>query len=262
MGGRDIHDDWGEHEPVKMTAVGILGKSSNVGTLMIAQKVGPTAFAQELAKFGLGKKTGIELPGEESGSYPAMSQWSGTSFANLPIGQGVSMTLLQLVDMYQAIGNKGVLVSPTIVAGTGRDGTFTPSKIRSTTQVMKPSTAATLLDMLRGPIQSGDWYTKGTGKAAAITGYQVAGKTGTAQQVDPVTKAYSRTLNTATFAGIVPADNPKFAIAIMIDAPINGSEGGGSAAPLFHQIASYALRQADVPPSPTVAPIYDLYVRP
>jgi len=260
MGGRLIHDDWA-HDPVKMTAVGILGKSSNVGTLMIAQQVGPTAFAQELAKFGLGKKTGIELPGEQSGSYPAESQWSGTSFANLPIGQGVSMTLLQLVDMYQAIGNRGVLVSPTIVAGTGKDGTFTPSKIRSTTQVMKPSTAATLLDMLRGPIQSGDWYTKGTGKAAAIAGYQVAGKTGTAQQVDPVTKAYSRTLNTATFAGIVPADNPKFAIAIMIDAPINGSEGGGSAAPLFHQIASYALRQANVPPSATAAPVYDLYVR-
>jgi cell division protein FtsI (penicillin-binding protein 3) len=153
-------------------------------------------------------------------------------------------------------------VSPTILAGTSTDGTFTPSKIRSTTEVMKPSTAATLLDMLRGPIQGGDWYTRGTGKAAAVPGYQVAGKTGTAQQVDPVTKAYSQTLTTATFAGIVPADHPRFAIAIMIDAPVNGSEGGDSAAPLFHQIASYALRQADVPPSATAAPVYDLYVRP
>lgn len=259
IGGRNIHDAWG-HGPIDMTATGVLAKSSNVGTLMIAEKVGPTAFAQELAKYGLGKKTGIELPGESAGSYPAESQWSATSFANLPIGQGVSMTLLQLVDMYQAIGNKGVLVSPTIVAGTTKDGVFTPSKPTSTSRVMKPTTAATLLGMLRATVQSGDLNHRGTAKAAAIPGYQIAGKTGTAQQVDPVTKAYSETLTTATFAGVAPADNPKFAIAIMLNAPVNGSEGGESAAPLFHQIASYALRAADVAPSATAAPVYDLYV--
>jgi len=260
MGGREVHDAW-PHDPVRMTATGILGKSSNVGTLMIAQQVGADAFAAQLARMGLGKKTGIELPGESSGFYPPQSQWSATSFANLPIGQGVSMNVLQLVDMYQAIGNKGVLISPTIIAGTSKSGVYTPSKPQSSSQVMKPATAATLLDMLRGPIQGGNWYTKGTGTAAAVTGYQVAGKTGTAQQVDPVTKSYSRTLTTATFAGIVPADHPKFAIAIMIDAPINGSEGGDSAAPLFHQIAAYALRAADVAPSATPAPIYDLYLQ-
>ncbi len=259
MGGRNIHDAWG-HGPINMTATGILAKSSNVGTLMIAQKVGPTAFAQELAKYGLGRKTGIELPGESPGSYPPQSQWSATSFANLPIGQGVSMTLLQLVDMYQAIGNKGVLVSPTIIAGTSRDGVFTAAKPTATSQVMKPTTAATLLGMLRATVQSGDLNHRATAKAAAIPGYQIAGKTGTAQQVDPVTKAYSDTLTTATFAGVAPADDPKFAIAIMLDAPVNGSEGGESAAPLFHQIAAYELRADDVAPSPTPAPIYDLYV--
>ncbi|WP_172832281.1 peptidoglycan D,D-transpeptidase FtsI family protein [Nakamurella panacisegetis] len=261
MGGRQIHDAWA-HSPVQMTATGILGKSSNVGTLMIAQKVGANTFAAELAKMGLGRKTGIELPGESAGYYPDQANWSATSFANLPIGQGVSMTLLQLVDMYQAIGNKGVMVAPTIIAGTTKNGVYTPAKIKSSTRVMKATTAQTLLDMLRGPIQGGNWYTKGTGTSAAITGYQVAGKTGTAQQVDPTTKAYSQTLTNATFAGIVPADNPKYAIAIMIDAPVNGSEGGDSAAPLFHKIASYALRSADVPPSKTAAPIYNLYVPP
>ena len=259
MGGRNIHDAWG-HGPINMTATGILAKSSNVGTLMIAKKVGPTAFAQELAKYGLGKKTGIELPGESAGSYPPQSQWSATSFANLPIGQGVSMTLLQLVDMYQAIGNKGVLVSPTIIAGTTKDGVFTASKPTATSQVMKPTTAATLLGMLRATVQSGDLYHRGTAKAAAVPGYQIAGKTGTAQQVDPTTHAYSDTLTTATFAGVAPADNPKFAVAIMLDAPVNGSEGGESAAPLFHKIASYVLRADNVPPSPVAAPIYDLYV--
>ncbi len=259
MGGREIHDAW-PHDPVKMTATGVLGKSSNVGTLMIAQKLGPTAFAQELTKYRLGEQTGIELPGESAGSYPPQSQWSATSFANLPIGQGISMTMLQLVDMYQAIGNKGVMVSPTVVAGTTHNGVYTPSKPRSTTQVMKPSTAATLLGMLRGTVQGGDWFHNGTAPKAAITGYQVAGKTGTAQQIDPVTHAYSQTVTTATFAGVVPADNPKFAIAIMIDAPADSAEGGDSAAPLFHQIASYALRAADVPPSAKAAPIYNLYV--
>ncbi len=259
VGGREIHDA-SVHSPIQMTATGVLAKSSNVGTLMIAQQLGPTAFAQELTKYRLGQKTGIELPGESAGSYPPQSQWSATSFANLPIGQGISMTLLQLVDMYQAIGNKGVMVTPTIINGTTKDGVFTPSKAPSTTAVMKPTTAATLLGMLRGTVQGGDYFHKGTGTSAAITGYQVAGKTGTAQQVDPVTHGYSQTVTTATFAGVVPADNPRFAIALMIDAPVNGSEGGESAAPLFHRIASYALRAANVPPSSTAAPIYDLYL--
>ncbi len=261
IGGRDIHDDWGEHAPAKMTATGVLAKSSNVGTLMIAQKVGATPFSQELAKYGLGKKTGIELPGESAGYYPAQSQWSATSFANLPIGQGINMTMVQLVDMYQAIGNKGVLVSPTVIAGTSKDGVYTPAKPRPTSIVMKPSTAATLLAMLRGTVQAGDHYHKGTGTAAAIDGYQVAGKTGTAQKVNQQTKAYSDTLVTATFGGVVPADNPRFAVAIMIDEPVGGSEGGTTAAPLFHKIASYELRALDVPPSPTAAPIYDLYLQ-
>ncbi len=261
MGGRDIHDAW-VHSTRQFTATGILAKSSNVGTLMIAQKVGEGAFAQELTKFGLGQKTGIELPGESAGSYPATSQWSATTFANLPIGQGVQMTLLQLVDMYQAIANKGVLVEPTVIAGTVRNGVDNPAAPRPTRQVMKAGTAATLLGMLRATIGHSDSDHRGTGWKADIAGYQVAGKTGTAQQVDPTTKAYSNSLYNSTFAGIVPADNPKYAIAIMLDAPQAGSEGGASAAPLFHDVAAYAMRAADVPPSATPAPIYDLYPKP
>ncbi|MDQ2737857.1 MAG: penicillin-binding transpeptidase domain-containing protein, partial [Actinomycetota bacterium] len=141
-----------------------------------------------------------------------------------------------------------------------KNGVYTPSAPRATTQVMKPTTASVLLGMLRATVQTGDLNHRGTGKNAAIPGYQVAGKTGTAQQIDPRTKAYSHTLTTATFAGVVPADNPKYAVAIMLDAPKNGTEGGDGAAPLFHQIAAYALRAADVAPSPAPAPIYDLYV--
>ena len=303
-GGHVLHDAW-SHGPITMTATGVLGKSSNVGTVMIADQVGPDAFAAMLGKFGLGRKTGIQLPGEDSGSFPPLSQWSGTSFANLPIGQGISMTLVQLASMYAAIANGGVLVSPTILAGTtshgpigpdgqpvsgarasaaGPDGTaaapggtgaagpgpvsgtgggtggFTAAPPPASSRVMSPATAATLLRMLAGPIQCGDRNHRGTACAAAITGYQVAGKTGTAQQIDRVTKAYSDTEVTATFAGIVPADHPRYSIAIMLDAPAGGSEGGTTAAPLFHQIAASALRSAGIAPSPAGPPSVDLYV--
>lgn len=257
MGDATVSDAW-FHPTERFTATGILAESSNVGTLKIAQRLGPEVWDSYERRFGVGTPTGIELPGESSGYLPPMSQWSGSTFANLPFGQGQSMTVLQLASIYQTFANDGVRVLPRIVQSvTTPDGKTVATRQPAGQRVITAATAATVRTMLESVTLPG-----GTGVRAAIAGYRVAGKTGTAQQVDPVTKAYSRTLNTATFAGIVPADNPKFAIAIMIDAPINGSEGGGSAAPLFHQIASYALRQADVPPSSTVAPIYDLYVRP
>jgi len=255
-----VHDAW-VHGPVDMTATGILAKSSNVGTLMIAKKVGPDAFLDEAEKFGQGVRTGIQLPAESSGQLPAQSTWSASTFGNLPIGQGVSITLLQLAGMYQAIANGGVRVAPTVVANTTIDGQTVATPAGATTQVMSKANARTLLDMLRATTQDGDMNHHGTAPAAAITGYQVAAKTGTAQKVDPNTNEYSQTQITSTFAGIVPADNPKYVIAIMLDDPKGNSPAGTtSCAPLFHDIAAYAMRAADVPPSPTAAPIYDLYV--
>jgi len=173
----------------------------------------------------------------------------------------VSESLLQLAGMYQAIANNGVRITPTLVASTTVDGISTPSPPGQQTVAMSPQTAHTLLDMLHGPIQGGDNYHRGTAPQAAITGYQVAGKTGTAQQVDENTGEYSKTAITSTFAGIVPADNPKYVIAIMLDNPHGNSPAGTtSCAPLFHDIAAYAMRAADVPPSATEAPVYDLYV--
>jgi len=260
VGGITVHDAWA-HGPVDMTATGILAKSSNVGTLMIAQQVGPDAFLDEAKKFGQGVRTGIQLPAESSGVLPAQSTWSASTFGNLPIGQGVSITLLQLAGMYQAIANGGVRVAPSIVGSTTVDGQQTPAPAGATTQVMSPDNAHTLLGMLRGTIQDGDTNHRGTAPKAAITGYQVAGKTGTAQKVDPETNDYSKTAITSTFAGVVPADNPKYVVAIMLDDPKGNSPAGTtSCAPLFHDVAAYALRAADVPPSTSEAPIYDLYV--
>ncbi len=253
LGGRTIHDAW-SHGEIEMTATGILAKSSNVGTLHIANEVGPDAYAAELKKFGLGTKTGIELGGESAGELMDESQWSTTTFANLPIGQGLSMTLVQLASMYQAIGNNGVRLAPTLVVGTDINGHHTASAPQPGTTVMTASTAQTLLGMLRGTVQDGDIGHKGTAAGAQINGYQVAGKTGTAQQV--VNGKYSNTAYTSTFAGLVPADNPRFVIAIMLDAPQNGK----NSVPLFHDIAAYAMRAFDVAPSATPAPIYDLYL--
>jgi cell division protein FtsI (penicillin-binding protein 3) len=258
IGGHTVHDAW-PHARVGMTATGILGKSSNVGTLMLAQQVGEDSFFAQLTKFGLGQKSGIQLPADSAGSVPPLSQWSATSFANLPIGQGVSVTLVQLADMYQAIANGGVRVPATIVGSTAKGGVTTAIPARKGVRVMSTTSAHTLLDMLRGTVQGGDILHDGTAPKAALTGYQVAGKTGTAQQVDPKCGCYSETLVNATFAGILPADNPQFVIAVMLDAPAGGVEAGAAAAPLFHDLAAYTMRAFDVPPSTSAAPIYQLY---
>ncbi len=260
VGDVTVSDAWG-HGPIDMTATGILAKSSNVGTLMIAQKVGQDAFIDMAKKFGQGVKTGIQLPAETPGVFPALSSWSVSTFGNLPIGQGVSISLLQLAGMYQAIANGGVRIAPTIIASTGVNGEMTPNPPGAATQVMSPTNARTLLDMLRGTMQDGDTNHRGTAPQGAITGYQVAGKTGTAQKVDEAIGDYSQTEITSTFAGVVPADNPKYSVAIMMDDPKGDSPAGTtSCAPLFHDIAAYAMRAADVPPSATEAPVYDLYV--
>ncbi|GAA2014374.1 cell division protein FtsI [Nakamurella flavida] len=261
-----VKDAW-SHGPIDMTATGILAKSSNVGTLMIAQEVGPDAFMAKAKLFGQGVRSGVQLPSDAKGVLPDPSTWSSSTFANLPIGQGVSMNLVQLAGMYQAIANDGVRITPTLVRSMTENGVAVPVPTQrglaapgTAVTVMSPETAHTLRDMLRGTVQDGDTAHRGTAPAAAITGYQVAGKTGTAQQVDPETQDYSQTVVTTTFGGFVPADDPVYSIALMLDAPNSSGPGGSSAAPLFHEIAAYAMRQADVPPSATAAPVYDLYV--
>jgi cell division protein FtsI (penicillin-binding protein 3) len=244
FGGVNIHDAWW-HPVQKFTATGILAESSNVGTLMLAQKVGPQSFFDYLKKFGLGAKTGVELPGESAGLLPDISTWSGSTFANLPIGQGVAMTSLQLASMYQTIANNGQRIPPRIVQSvTNPDGSLTQTPQPAAVQVVSAKTAQTVKTMLESVMLKG-----GTGTKAAIPGYRVAGKTGTAQQPDPTTGRYSDSVYWDTFAGMAPADNPQFAVSIMIDNPAHGLHGGDVAAPLFKDIASYELSAARIPPS-------------
>ncbi|MDQ2845546.1 MAG: penicillin-binding protein 2 [Actinomycetota bacterium] len=265
MGGITVGDAW-SHDPVDMTATGILAKSSNVGTLMIAQQVGEQAFYKQLIKFGIGSKTGVELNGEAAGRVPtwnadpAKSKWTASTFANLPIGQGVSMTMLQLASMYQGIANNGVRMPPTLIQSTTKNGVTTQAAPMPGTRVVSAKTSQALRLMLTATTQGGDMVHDGTAPAAAITGYQVAGKTGTAQQVDPKTRGYSQSMYTTTFAGILPADNPRYVVAISLDRPSGNREGGTSAAPLFHNFGAYLMNAMDVPPSKSQPPLRALYV--
>ena len=242
---RTISDAW-SHGTINLTLNGVLGRSSNVGTLMTAQRVGPDRFASMLESLGIGTRTGIELPGESPGSVPSREDWSGSTFGNLPIGQGLSMTTLQMASMYQAVANDGVRVPPRVVeAEVGADGVRTPSPTPEGVRAMSPETARTMRDMLQSVTQDGRGGNRGTGPQAAIPGYPVAGKTGTAQQVDPGCGCYSQSNYWITFAGMFPAQDPRYVVALMLDRP----PGGDSAAPLFHDIGAYLAQHGAVPVS-------------
>ena len=252
MSGVSVKDAW-DHGVAPYTATGVFGKSSNVGTLMLAQRVGEDRYADMLSRFGLGQRTDVGLPGESAGSVPSRDQWSGGTFANLPIGQGLSMTLLQMTGMYQAIANDGVRIPPRIVKATvDASGNRTETEAPEEVTVVSPQTASTVRDMFRSVTQNDTGNQRGTGVQAAVDGYQISGKTGTAQQVDPACKCYSNSNYWITFAGIAPADNPRYVVGIMLNAPTRSADGSGgqSAAPLFHNIASWMLQRDSVPLSP------------
>lgn len=253
MAGVTVKDAW-SHGTVNFTTTGVFGKSSNVGTLMLASRIGEDRFAEMLDKFGIGQETGIELPSESAGIYPSRSQWSGGTFANLPIGQGMSVSLLQMAGIYQTIANDGVRVQPRIIKSiVAANGKIMQQPAPATQQVVSAQTAQTVRTMFQAVTQADPTgLQQGTGPGAAVTGYQISGKTGTAQQVDPGCNCYSNSKYWITFAGIAPADNPRFVVALMLDNPQRGvhGEAGQSAAPLFHDIAAWLLNRDNIPTSP------------
>lgn len=255
---RTVHDAW-DHGTLNLTTTGVFAKSSNVGTLMLAQKVGPDRYADMLTRLGLGQRTGVGLPGESPGRVPPRGQWSGSTFGNLPIGQGLSMTVLQMAGMYQTVANDGVRVPPRIVrAKINPDGTRVEEPRPDGVRVVSKATATTVRNMFRAVAQKAPNGNSGTAPSAALIGYQISGKTGTAQQVDKATGRYSDSKYWITFAGILPADNPRFVVGIMLDAPNYGGPDGRSAAPLFHEVASYLAQRYHIPMSKEPSPIVPL----
>lgn len=217
----------------------ILQNSSNVGTVMIAQRLGQKKTHEWIQKFGFGAKTGFDYPGEVSGSLPTFEDWSGVSILNIPIGQGVSVTMAQIAEAYGAIANGGRMVPPHIVRKIG-DRVITHPRGQ---QIMSPRTAEQVNIMLQKVVSD-----DGTGKEAKIDGYIVGGKTGTANKIDPKTGEYTDTY-IASFVGYAPATKPGIVVAVMVDEPAAGSfYGGDVAAPAFEQITAFALRQLHISP--------------
>lgn len=236
---RTIHDDT-EHGDETLTTAQILAQSSNVGAIKIGALEGKRKFASWVAKFGFGRRTGVELPGEEIGQVLPADRYSGSSMGNLPIGQGQLVTPLQMASAYAAIANGGILRAPHIIGAVGSE----PQTLPPARRVISAATAASLRQMLEGVLAPG-----GTASEVSIPGYQLAGKTGTASKVDAATGEYSKTAYVASFMGFAPASNPKLLCAVIVDEPQNGSIFGGTvAAPAFGQIMSFALPYLRIAP--------------
>ena len=237
---RTIHDDT-EHGVEPLTTAQILARSSNVGAIKIGLLEGAASFNDWVRRFGFGVRTGIELPGEETGLVLPLSHYSGSSMGNLPIGQGQLVTPLQMASAYAAIANGGILRPPRIIGSVGDR----PQPQAAGRRVISAATAAELRRMLEGVLAPG-----GTASQVSIPGYQLAGKTGTANKVEPATGQYSETAYVVSFLGFAPASDPKLLCAVIVDEPHSGSGvfGGTVAAPAFGQIMSFALPYLRIPP--------------
>jgi cell division protein FtsI (penicillin-binding protein 3) len=236
---RTIHDAE-EHGEETLTTAEILAQSSNVGAIKIGMLEGANTFNEWVHRYGFGARTGVELPGEETGATLPLSEYSGSSMGNLPIGQGELVTPMQMVTAYSAIANGGILRQPHIIAAI--DGRSQPEPAGH--RVISTITAAEIRHMLEGVLGP-----NGTASEVSVPGYQLAGKTGTASKIDPATGEYSETAYVASFIGFAPALNPKLLCAVIVDEPASGSIYGGTvAAPAFGQIMSFALPYLRIPP--------------
>ncbi|MDI5970250.1 penicillin-binding protein 2 [Streptomyces sp. SL13] len=254
-GDRVFHDDT-DHGTEDLTLAGVLAESSNMGTIMATGQLGSTQAQADrvlysyLKKFGIGDPTGLDFPGETPGILAAPQDWSTSQQYTIPFGQGLSVNAMQATSIYSTIANGGVRVTPSLVRGTtGPDGRFTPASAPRRTRVVTAATAKSVTQMLESVVGS----EMGTGTMAQIPGYQVAGKTGTANRVDPATGRYHG--YTSSFMGFAPADDPRVTVSCVIQNPTVGSYFGGSiCGPVFKQVMEFALKTLQVPPSGAQAP--------
>ena len=233
---RVIHDAE-QRGTVNYSVAQILAHSSNIGAITLAQMLGRARLSSWITRFGFGHTTGIDFPGESPGIVLPPEKWSGSTIGNVPIGQGIAVTPVQMAAAYAAIANRGVWSRPHLVDHVGGGGR--PSLYRR--RLVSRRTAGQLMAMLK------DVVAEGTGQYAAISGYQVAGKTGTAQKPDSH-GGYATGRYVASFVGIVPASRPRFVVLVAVDEPHGAIWGGVVAAPAFQQIARFDLQYLEVPP--------------
>uniref|UniRef100_UPI0005A7AE36 peptidoglycan D,D-transpeptidase FtsI family protein n=1 Tax=Streptacidiphilus melanogenes TaxID=411235 RepID=UPI0005A7AE36 len=244
---RVFHDDVA-HGTEQLTLNGVLAQSSNIGTILAAEHLGSTQSQADqvlydyLTKFGIGRPSGLDFPGETQGILPPPQQWNGSQQYTIPFGQGLAVNALQTTSVYSTIANGGVRVAPTLVEGiTGPDGRYTQAPAPATTRVVSTGVAQQLAEMLQSVVGS----EQGTGTMAQIPGYLVAGKTGTANRA--TASGYSG--YTASFIGFAPADKPRLTVSCVIQKPVGAHFGGELCGPVFKQVMEFALKTLDVPPT-------------
>ncbi|HYL85959.1 MAG TPA: penicillin-binding transpeptidase domain-containing protein [Candidatus Angelobacter sp.] len=242
-----------DHKPFGLLTVSdILAQSSDVGAIKIALRLGAPKFYDYLRAFGFGQLTGVDLPGESKGLLRRLENWSAISIGSISMGQEVGVTPIQLISAVSAIANGGVLYKPHVVAKLQRGETTLPAEGPLATaepkRVIRPETAATLRRMMEGVILNG------TGTLAHLEGWTAAGKTGSAQKIDPATGRYSATQLIASFTGFAPISNPAVTILVSLDSPVGEHEGGQVAAPVFKRIAEQVLPYLEVPRDVPIGP--------
>ena len=242
-----------DHEPhpdQRLTTAGVLAVSSNTGSIQIGEMLSNDKLYDYLTKFGIGSKTGSGLPGESRGILPKVADWSGTTAPTVAFGQGYSVTAMQATSVFATIANDGVRVSPTVIAGSSdASGNYTPSATRESVRVISADTAAKMRLMMESVVSA-----NGTAPSAAIPGYRVAGKTGTAQRIDDTCGCYRG--YTASFIGFAPADNPAYVISVTIQDPKGLHWGGYLGGPVFKKVMSFVLQSKGIAPTGTkVVPI-------
>ena len=229
-------EDAEEHGTENLSVAEILAKSSNIGAVEIGLQLGATRFSRWIDRFGFGHPTGVQFPGEEKGIVPKLDEYSGSTMGNLPMGQGLSVTPMQMIAGYAAIADGGILRPPQLVERIGDEAVHEPRGRR----VISPAVAEQVRTMLEGVLEAG-----GTASSVSVPGYTLAGKTGTAQVAENGT--YSETKYVASFMGFAPAQNPRLLVAVIVDQPQGEIYGGSVAAPAFGKIAAFALPYLGVP---------------
>lgn len=242
VANRTFSDDH-DHPTEPMTLAEIVEQSSNVGTIMLGQQLGEQRLARYLRAFGYGQPLGLNFPGESAGAYLPVDRWSKTSLPTISIGYGVALTLVQAANIYATIANDGMAVQPRLVRGTvGDDGRLAPVPPPAEHRVVSARTAEQLRRMLGGVV-AGE---RGTGHRAAVAGYSVGGKTGTARKALEGARGYSGNY-IASFVGFAPVEDPQLVVAVMVDEP-TPIYGGVVAAPVFREVMRFALAHRRVPP--------------
>jgi cell division protein FtsI (penicillin-binding protein 3) len=247
-----VFKDHEKHPTQRLTTAGLLAVSSNTGSIQIGQKLGKDNLYKYLTKFGIGQSTNSKLPGESAGILHPVKNWSGTSLPTISFGQGYSLTAMQATSVFATIANNGVRVKPSILAGVvDESGKYTPSAANESTRVLSEQTAVNMRIMMENVVSK-----NGTAPSAAIDGYRVAGKTGTAQRYNTACKCYSG--YTASFIGFAPADQPKYVVSVTIQDPKGMHWGGVLAGPVFKKVMGFVLQNQRISPTPETKTFYSL----